>query len=226
MKQITAANKTIDLYDDGHPAPDTPIVFLYVGEEGAGTVWEETRSRTDKPFCLAVIPVEDWENELSPWAAPKVFKGGRDFGSGGDETLRALEDTIVPQVKQALGCPESPCYLAGYSLAGLLVVYGLYRTGCFAGGVSASGSLWFPGCLDYAASHQFLRQPQRVYFSLGDRESLTRNPVMAKVEENTQAVYESFLARGIDCVFERNPGNHFQDAEVRLAKGIAWILNR
>ena len=29
---------------------------------------------------------------------------------------------------------------------------------------------------------------------------------------------------GIDCTYELNPGNHFQDPEKRLAKGIAWIL--
>lgn len=29
---------------------------------------------------------------------------------------------------------------------------------------------------------------------------------------------------GIETTFEMNPGNHFKDADLRLAKGIAWML--
>jgi len=38
-------------------------------------------------------------------------------------------------------------------------------------------------------------------------------------------LYE-IAAQGIETTFEMNPGNPFQDAERRLAKGIAWMLAR
>ena len=28
----------------------------------------------------------------------------------------------------------------------------------------------------------------------------------------------------IPTVFESNPGNHFRDVDLRMAKGIAWLL--
>ncbi len=127
-------------------------------------------------------------------------------------------------VREALDCPGAPCILAGYSLAGLCALYALYRTALFSGAISASGSLWFPGFLDYAVSRSFPRLPERVYLSLGDRESRSRNLLMRRVEENSRAFCALLEKQGVDCRFERNPGNHFQDPEERLAKGIAWIL--
>ena len=78
--------------------------------------------------------------------------------------------------------------------------------------------------MDYARSHDFAREPDKVYFSLGDKESHTKNPTMKLVEENTRLLCKNYLEQDIQTVFELNPGNHFQDAELRLAKGIAWIL--
>lgn len=47
---------------------------------------------------------------------------------------------------------------------------------------------------------------------------------MRLAEENTRKLCDAYAARGIETTFELNPGNHFQDAKLRLAKGIAWIL--
>ena len=202
-------------------AADAPIIFLLTGDEDGARVWDAARKLTARPFSLVTVPVADWNRDLSPWAARRVFKGGEDFGGGADAFLRTLESEIVPAVRAEA---DAPCILAGYSLAGLCAVYAAYRTTAFSGVISASGSLWFPGFLDFAASHAFTRKPERVYFSLGDKESRTKNPVMRMVEDNTRKLCDAYTAQGIETTFERNPGNHFQDAELRLAKGIAWIL--
>lgn len=55
MKPIRLASKTIDLYFDATPAPDTPIVFLHVGEEGAGTL-AAAGVRPSGPSARAVRP--------------------------------------------------------------------------------------------------------------------------------------------------------------------------
>ena len=223
--QISLKNKAIDLFRSERMSADTPLVLLLIGGEDANAVWEETRRLTGQSFCLAAVPVTDWENELSPWKAEKVFRGGKDFGDGAGETILELERVIVPELKRALGFREMPCIVAGYSLAGLFAIYALYRTSAFTGAVSASGSLWFPGFLDYTASHTMPQTPGRVYLSLGDREKKTKSAVMRRVEENTAALHERFGAQGIKCIFELNPGGHFQDVEQRLAKGIAWVVS-
>ena len=212
---------TLFHFDGKSDAADAPIIFLLTGDEDGARVWDAARQLTARPFSLVTIPVTDWNRDLSPWAARRVFKGGEDFGGGADAFLRTLESEIVPAVRAEA---DAPCILAGYSLAGLCAAYAAYRTTAFSGVISASGSLWFPGFLDFAASHAFARKPERVYFSLGDKESRTKNPVMRLVEDNTRKLCDAYTAQGIETTFERNPGNHFQDAELRLAKGIAWIL--
>ena len=223
--QISFGSKVVNLFRPEHMSSDTPLVLLIAGGENSDTVWKETRRLTGRDFCLAAFPVVDWENVLSPWKTEKVFRGGKDFGDGADETIRELERVVLPELKRTLGFREMPCIIAGYSLAGLFAIYALYRTVAFSGAVSASGSLWFPGFLDFTASREMLRTPGRVYLSLGDREKNTKNAVMRRVEENTAVLHERFGLQGIACIFELNPGGHFQDVEQRLAKGIAWVVS-
>ena len=44
------------------------------------------------------------------------------------------------------------------------------------------------------------------------------------LEENTRALKERYEKAGVETVFELNPGNHFRDAEARMARGIVWML--
>jgi phosphohistidine phosphatase SixA len=48
--------------------------------------------------------------------------------------------------------------------------------------------------------------------------------LLSTVEDKTGKVYDQYKNKGIETTFEMNPGNHFTDADLRLAKGIAWIL--
>ncbi len=212
---------TIGLLRDADGEPDAPFVCLLAGREDSAQIRTLAQEMGAPPFSMAVIPVEDWEDDLSPWRAPGL-RGGRDFGGGADAFLRALE-AALPAVRAALEAPDAPCYLAGYSLAGLFSVYALYRSAAFSGAASVSGSLWFPGFSEFAAAHEMPRQPDRMYFSLGDRESRTRDPLLRRTEDDTRALCEALRRQGVESVFERNPGGHFQDAEKRLARGLAWI---
>lgn len=205
---------------------ETAPIFLLLGEERADRVLDALRELTAAPLSLAAFPVADWNRELSPWPAKRVFKGGEDFCGGGDATLEKLEKTVVPTVRETLGAPEAPMYLAGYSLAGLLAAYALFRFPGLAGAVCCSGSLWFPGFSEYAETHPLAGKPEQVYLSLGDKEKHSRNPVLSRVEDCTLAFRDLLLARDTDCVFVRNPGNHFQEPDKRMAAGIAWCLER
>ena len=135
-----------------------------------------------------------------------------------------LTGEIIPAVEETLG--EKPLYrgLAGYSLAGLFAVYAAYHTDAFARIVSASGSLWYPDFLEYTQSHALRRVPDKMYFSLGDREAKTKNRYLCLVEARTWTLYEKYFSQGIPTKFELNPGNHFMDADGRMARGIRWIL--
>ena len=220
--RLDIGGREIRLYTRAGAEAGGPLLLLR-GDRGAEQVWEAACRLTKKPFSLAALRVEDWENELSPWPAESPFRGGRAFGGGADETLRDLEDAL-PALREALGAPEAPCFPAGYSLAGLFAVYALYRSKAYAGAVSCSGSLWYPGFSEFAAARAPLRLPCRAELSLGDREARSRNPLLRQVESCTRELQRQLLLRGADCRFTPEPGGHFQDAELRLARGIARLL--
>ena len=207
---------------------ETAPIFLLLGEdEGeARAIGDRLRELTERPFSLAALPVEDWDRDLSPWPGKAVFKGSADFGGGGDAALERISRELLPRIRGELGAAEAPAYLAGYSLAGLLAAYALFRLPELSGAVCCSGSLWFPGFIEYTQERDLAGAPGYVYLSLGDKEKRSRNPVLSRVEDCTLALRDMLEARGVECVYVSEPGNHFTDPEGRVARGLARCLER
>lgn len=204
----------------------------------------------------ALILVEgiDWAADLSPWPAPRAFRGGEDFAGGGDAFLERLCGGLLPKAERLLeaagagqpsgatvaACAEEPGntgggkiraaaprrVLAGYSLAGLCSLYALYRTDRFDGAACVSGSLWYDGFADYMAAHRPIKIPDRVYFSLGIREPKARSARMAAVGRRTEQAARLLAGLGCETVLEWNPGGHFDDPAGRLARGVLWAAER
>ena len=61
----------------------------------------------------------------------------------------------------------------------------------------------------YIVSHEPKSRPDCIYFSLGDKEAKTRNPILKTVQENAEEIWAFYQSKGIDTVFQLNPGNHF-----------------
>ena len=69
-------------------------------------------------FLFAAIPVESWNDALSPWEAPAVW-GKQCFGGNAADTLRFLTEQVIPTLKQQFELSENiKIILGGYSLAG------------------------------------------------------------------------------------------------------------
>lgn len=96
-------------------------------------------------------------------------------------------------------------------------LYALYKTDLFDGAACCSGSLWYPGFVDFVKNNEFCKLPKRFYMSLGDKESSVKNQVFASVEDKTKEVLEYYKQRGINVKFEMNPGNHMTDVNNRVA---------
>ena len=171
------------------------------------------RERYQGDFRLIALQVADWNKELSPWRAPAVF-GREEFGDGASETLR--------EALSYCGDRSKTYYLGGYSLAGLFALWASYQTDVFEGVAAVSPSVWFPGFADYMREHE--NKCGRVYLSLGDREERTRNPVMATVGDRIREAHELLGKQGIESTLEWNEGNHFANADLRVAKGFAWVI--
>ena len=87
-----------------------------------------------------------------------------------------------------------------------------------------SGSLWYPGLMEFLAAREPAVPPQRLYFSIGRKEDRTRNPLLQPGRANTEAIAAAFAGRGVQTKFELNPGTHFTAPAARTAAGLAWLL--
>ena len=221
-----------------------PIVYLL------GDVAGNSPIQVPEGVSLVNIGVDLWEENFSPWYAPRVFAKGPNFGDGAQKTLDTLINQVVPWAESDLTEPPAYRVLVGYSLAGLFSLWAgvsqQVARGCqpddapsqpgaphvdapigtFQRIGAVSGSFWFPGLLDYV--DQQLSGGAvgltHAYLSLGDREARTPNPQIMHVRENAELLASRLESAGITSMFELNRGNHFQNVEGRMQKALDWLV--
>ncbi|MBF0948552.1 MAG: hypothetical protein HXK29_05790 [Atopobium sp.] len=149
-----------------------PVVYLL------GDVADNSPVQIREGVSLVSVGVDLWEENFSPWCAPRVFAKGPNFGDGAQKTLDTLINQVIPWAESELTEPPAYRVLVGYSIAGLFSLW----AGVTQAGVSpqvargcqpddapsqsgaphvdapigtfqrigaVSGSFWFPGLLDY-----------------------------------------------------------------------------
>ena len=224
MCTFSVGGKTVSVFLANEPA--SPVIYLNTVSNEGQQVFKAAQAASRSPFTLVSISDLDWNHDMAPWNSPAAFKKGEPFTGGADDYLRLLVEEIIPRAEKELPGPPAWRGIAGYSLAGLFALYAIYQTDVFSRVGYMSGSLWFPGFKEYVFSHEPKRWPDCIYFSLGDREAKTRNPVLKTVKENTEAIHAFYQSKDIDTAFQLNPGNHFVQRIERTAAGIQWLLNR
>ena len=179
-------------------------------------------AQSSQNFLFVAVPVESWNDALSPWKSPAVW-GKQGFGGNAADTLRFLTEQVIPILKQQFPLPENvKIILCGYSLAWLFALWASTQTDLFYGVAAASPSVWFPGWMEFEQQHPI--QAQHVYLSLGDKEEHTKHAVMAVVGDNIHALHSQLTERSIDCILEWNSGGHFKDADLRTARAFRWVM--
>ena len=196
--------------------------------------WGETKNSSetiDKVLALCgdvncnyiIYEVEDWNSDFSPWE----FKLNKkmSFSGGGRKTLDWLMNDCVSCYEKEYSLMGKRI-LCGYSLAGLFSLWAFYESQAFRGVISCSGSLWFGDWVSYAESHT-APQNSSVYLSLGNREEKARDRIMATVGDCTLRQYELVCGdKNVSRhILEWNDGGHFNEPEMRIAKGIRWCVN-
>ncbi len=207
-----------------------PVVYLL------GDVADNSPVQVPEGVSLVNVGVDLWEENFSPWCAPRVFAKGPNFGDGAQKTLDTLINQVIPWAESELTEPPAYRVLVGYSLAGLFSLWASVSqpdasrvdasAATFQRIGAVSGSFWFPGLLDYV--NQQLRGGvvglTHAYLSLGDREARTPNPQIMHVRENAELLASKLESAGITSMFELNRGNHFQNVEGRMQKALDWLV--
>ena len=240
-KEYAISDRTCFLYQD---AEATHLLIQPIDEHDLEVLDQEVKAikeLSDKPFSLVAFMIKDWNQELTPWAAPPVF-GRIPFGSGAEKTLEFITSQLLPEIQENI--PH--LILGGYSLAGLFALWAGYQTDKFEAIAAASPSVWYPQWIDYASENRPLAKS--VYLSLGDKEEKAKNrwnseshqarlngrvvtevgkanPIMAQVGNAIRKQHELLMEQEINTLLEWNAGNHFVDSDKRMAKGFAWAIN-
>ena len=207
-------------------APEAPVIYLNSVSEEATDIYNALRHLGCPDLSLVSVTGLCWNRDLSPWESQAVFRNGEAFEGGADQYLSILTKEILPEAEKHVMGPPSWRGIAGYSLAGLFALYSLFRTDAFSRAASMSGSLWFPGFTEYVRSNAPISRPDRVYLSLGDKESRTKNPVLQTVLKDTEDIRDHFLKMGTDTIFKMEAGNHFVNERERIISGLCWLLKR
>ena len=243
-----AARKTIisglSIHTQMSSVAGAPIVYLL------GDVADNSPIQVPEGISLVNVGVDLWEENFSPWCAPRVFAKGPNFGDGAQKTLDTLINHVIPWTESELTEPPAYRVLVGYSLAGLFSLWAgvsqQVARGCQSDDApsqpgaphfdapastfqrigAVSGSFWFPGLLDYVDQQLSggVVDLTHAYLSLGDREARTPNPQIMHVRENAELLASRFENVGITSMFELNRGNHFQNVEGRVQKALDWLV--
>lgn len=224
MTSFTIGQKRVDVYPSTRPG--SPVIYLNMFSNGVNSVYQKLLALDCPDFSLVAISKLRWDHDMAPWYMGPISKHDTPCTCGADDYLNLLLDEIMPEAESVL--PGAPAWrgIAGYSLAGLFAVYALYKTDVFSRAASMSGSFWFEGFPEFVRSHEMKGRPNCLYFSLGDKESSTGNPILNVVQHNTEEIESFCHAKGITTTFVLNSGNHYQACNQRTASGIAWILNQ
>ena len=201
-----------------------PLVYSIDYHENGQLLLEACRQVECSGFNLVTISGLHWNQELSPWPVDTVVSRDDNFAGEAEQWLGLLAGDVLPAVERSLAAAPTWRCLAGYSLAGLFAVWTAHQCDLFTRILSASGSMWYPGWLEYAQEHSPAVALSGLYLSVGDKESTSRNAVLQTVGERTQALAALMARRGVNVKFEFNPGNHFKNPPLRVAKGIKWLL--
>lgn len=217
----------------GNPEAENCIIRLtgeHEKEQINSEIAEISKSCNEDDWCIVAIMVNRWEEDLVPWKSQAITidENGAGEGetpeAGAAETLKYIMDVVLGEIESRYPIPTRKYYITGYSLAGLFVLWSTYQTDIFEGFAAVSPSVWYSGWMDYIGTHK--NKSKSAYLSLGSKEHKTRSKMMSCVRDNINSQYDCLTKNGVYTVLEINEGNHFSNPQLRMAKGIIWMLNR
>ena len=209
---------------------DTEYILIQPVDENDISVLDNEvkhiEENTDRNFSLVAFKIEDWNSELTPWEMP-LLRGKGNFGDGATRTLEFIKNDLIPAVSEYINIEnkEIKYILGGYSLAGLFSLWSGYQTDIFEGIAAVSPSVWYKGWIEYVEAEKPLSE--KIYLSLGDTEEKTKHQILSKIGDNIRKQHEILEKSGnVKTVLEWNEGNHFQNPDIRTAKGFLWVMNK
>ena len=196
MKEsICIENKEITIYFENKLLENKllekklPVIICNSNYENKEKLLSECNKMQYSNFVFVSISNINWNDDLSPWYMKKTYSKDSDYLGKADDFLYLITNKIMPQIEKTLleKYKITPEYysIIGYSLAGLFALYCGFKTDKFKKIASVSGSMWFENFEKFVQENDINSNVKKIYFSLGNKEKQTNNPILKNVEEKT-----------------------------------------
>ena len=209
---------------------DTEYILIQPVDENDISVLDNEvkhiEENTGRNFSLVAFKIEDWNSELTPWEMP-LLRGKGNFGDGATRTLEFIKNDLIAALSECINTGNNGIkyILGGYSLAGLFSLWSGYQIDIFEGIAAVSPSVWYKKWIEYVEAEKPLSE--KIYLSLGDTEEKTKHQILSKIGDNIRKQHEILEnSENVKTVLEWNEGNHFQNPDIRTAKGFLWVMNK
>lgn len=207
--------------DKGEKTPTQTVYLLWPMPVTAETA---TRLAGHYACGIAFITGIDWDNDLTPWRAPGVFKRDAPFDGKASIFLDTLTRIIIPAIDKEMKIAPQQRTLAGISLSGLFATWQWIESPFFDNVISISGSFWYDGFTSWLRSAAIPPRGGKIYISLGDEEEDTTVARFQPVKRCMDEVADIFRRAGIDVVYQMTKGNHYAPPIPRLMAALDAII--
>ncbi len=221
----SSASSNIDAPSNLSDADAPCIIFIDLPEHP----FDVRQVATGLHCSVLSCQIPHWDDSLTPWTAPGLYREDPDFKGQAGATLKKLVDEIIP-LAQTHFCIHPSCYaIAGYSLGGLFSLYAFTQCNRFAAVASMSGSVWYDRWIDYLNNASFdvtyNGKPRFAFLSIGTKEKRAAIERLHTVEDCTHRSAEIFTARGIDTHYAVGPGSHMLYVDERMKAAFTALDN-
>jgi len=207
-----------------------PVIYLLDGDlhfDGVVNLLSEMSGGLSGEMILVGIGYGGEENRRKRDYTPTRMKGFPDSG-GVNEFFSFLRGELIPYIDreyQTVASPEGRC-IAGHSLGGIAVFYGLMFNGdLFRNYIAISPSLWWDGRLFFKyrlrLPQKRVGKPVRVYTAVGSLEDGEMLKLSKRFYKRLHAVGRRDLALGYAVI----KGKRHDDVVVEaIGRGIGFIF--
>lgn len=208
-----------------NPKAEKVIYMIYPFVNGFDEQWLQTQSTTRGVSLVVVyIPLNRWNDDLTPWPEPPEAKGFEPFGGDAPAFLDLLIRKIIPECETGLSFKERD--LLGVSLAGLFTLWQWLDNDTFDSIACLSGSFWYDGFIDWVDNRSVPSKNGVAYFLLGTEEPKAKIKAYQSVGINTETIVKRLESAGITTRFDWVPGNHFANPKPRAEKALQYLSTK
>jgi len=169
---------------------------------------------------IVTVPVANWNDSLTPWPAPGLYRGEPDFGGHAARTLSDLCNRAIPAIELEAGLHPNKRAICGYSLAGLFSLYAFVHSAQLDACACLSGSVWYDGWVEHLRSLDLGGAGRFAFLSVGTKEKRAALATLRRVQDNMAQCADILRERGCAVEYSLGPGNHMSFIPERYAAGL------